>query len=189
MKCGADILIKLDGDGQMEHLCIKHLIQPIKQGAADYAKGHRFTHLSHVRSMPLKRLIGNIVSSFITKMSTVYWHLLDSTNGFIAIHRNILAYLPAEKIERRFFFETDLLNHLSQVNAIVRDVPIKAHYDNKKSSLSILRVLPEFTFKHLLNMTKRTLYAYFIDGFNMGRLHFFRCDSLFLDFFSVYITG
>src|SRR4051812_49083043 len=39
---GARILVKLDGDGQMDPRFIPLLVRPIETGRADYCKGNRF---------------------------------------------------------------------------------------------------------------------------------------------------
>ena len=47
---GADIVVKVDGDGQMDPRAIPRLVAPIVQGRADYAKGNRFHELEYLRS-------------------------------------------------------------------------------------------------------------------------------------------
>jgi glycosyltransferase involved in cell wall biosynthesis len=43
LEAGADIVVKVDGDGQMDPAMITDLIQPIVDGNADYTKGNRLT--------------------------------------------------------------------------------------------------------------------------------------------------
>src|SRR4051794_927295 len=62
---GADIVVKMDGDGQMDPSRIRKLIAPIQNGRADYAKGVRFRDGEVIRRMPLIRLIGNLGLSFM----------------------------------------------------------------------------------------------------------------------------
>src|SRR5690554_2199955 len=54
-----DIVVKVDGDGQMDATLILDFIKPILDGNADYVKGNRFFSYEHVSSMPKVRLIGN----------------------------------------------------------------------------------------------------------------------------------
>ena len=42
---GADIIVKLDGDGQMDPRDIRRLVAPILRHEADYVKGNRFFRL------------------------------------------------------------------------------------------------------------------------------------------------
>jgi len=120
VQCGlGDIVVKLDGDGQMDPRYIKYLVRPILDGRADYAKGNRFFNVDGLHSMPRARLLGNAALSFFSKISSGYWTLFDPTNGFTAINALTLALLPLEKISRRYFFESDMLFRLGIVRACV----------------------------------------------------------------------
>lgn len=94
---GVDIIVKVDGDGQMDPSLIPYFVEPIISGNADYTKGNRFFDLESVRAMPRIRLFGNAVLSFMTKMSSGYWDLFDPTNGYTAIHADVAKHLPFEK--------------------------------------------------------------------------------------------
>ena len=50
--------------------------------------------------MPLVRIIGNSILSFINKLSSGYWNLFDPNNGFIAIHAKVLRLVPMEKLNK-----------------------------------------------------------------------------------------
>ncbi|HXV74272.1 MAG TPA: glycosyltransferase family 2 protein, partial [Sphingomonadales bacterium] len=79
---GMDIVLKIDGDGQMDGSKIAEMVQPILLGQADYVKGNRFFNLEDVKTMPKIRLIGNAGLSFLTKLSSGYWNIYDPSNGF-----------------------------------------------------------------------------------------------------------
>ncbi len=164
---GADIVVKLDGDGQMDPALISDLINPIVEGRADYTKGNRFYTLDRISEMPKMRIIGNLALSFVTKMSSGYWNIFDPTNGFTALHAEALRQLPLEKVEKGFFFESDLLFRLYLERARVIDVPISASYGTEESSLSIRRIFFKFAFKHLANALKRIFYTYFLRDFGV----------------------
>ena len=165
---GADILVKLDGDGQMDPALIGAISRPVAAGQADYAKGNRFYSLENLRGMPGARLFGNAVLSFMTKFSTGYWDIADPTNGFTAVHARVLKVLPLDKIARRWFFETDMMFRLNTVGAVVVDVPMQAVYSGEQSSLRIASVLPEFLARHVANYVKRIFYNYFLRGFSIA---------------------
>lgn len=167
---GAHIVVKLDGDGQMDPNDIELLIQPIQMGWADYAKGNRFFDLTSLRVMPPVRLLGNAVLSFINKASSGYWSNMDPTNGFTAIHRDCLKRLDFSKIDRRYFFESDMLFRLGTIRAVVADVPLPARYADEISNLRISRVLFEFPPKYLKCVLKRIFYLYLLRDFNAGSL-------------------
>ena len=142
---GAEIIVKVDGDGQMDPSLIPYLIDPILANEADYTKGNRFFDLEGVSSMPTVRLVGNAVLSFVTKLSSGYWSLFDPTNGYTAIHAAVARRLPFAKLRRRYFFETDMLFRLNTLRAVVVDVPMAANYGDEVSNLKIKRVMRVFS--------------------------------------------
>jgi dolichol-phosphate mannosyltransferase len=163
---GADIVVKVDGDGQMDPSKIGRLISPILHHRADYAKGARFFEARALRQMPIVRLIGNLGLSFITKAVSGYWNVIDPANGFTAIHRQALEQLPLDTVSRGFFFETDMLIHLYYLQAVITDVQMPAHYGDEQSTLSPLNVLLDFPGKLTQAFIKRILWRYFIQDFN-----------------------
>ncbi len=158
MKDGADIIVKIDGDGQMDPVLIPQFVYPIANGTAGYAKGNRFFSLSAMVEIPLVRKLGNIFLSFFTKLSSGYYHIFDPTNGFFAIHSGVAALLEFEKISSRYFFKSDMLFRLNILDAVVCDVPMRACYGDEQSSLVISRIVHEFFFKNLRNFSKRIFY-------------------------------
>ena len=166
----ADIIVKLDGDGQMDPVLIPKLIDPIQKGLADYTKGNRFFDLSNITRMPLERRLGNLALSFMSKPSGGYWKNFDPTNGFVAIHRKVLARLPLAKIDRRFFFETDMLFRLNALRAVVYDLPMDVCYGEERSNLKIGAIIPSFFFKHLRNTLKRVFYNYYLRDFSLASI-------------------
>ena len=159
---GMDVIVKMDGDGQMDAAALPQLVGPILRGEADYTKGNRFYELDQIGRMPFARILGNAALSFMTKISSGYWDLFDPTNGYTAIHARVVEKLPMEKISRRYFFETDMLFRLNILRAVVADVPMEARYGAEISNLDIWRVLLDFSFKHMRNTCKRIFYNYFL---------------------------
>jgi len=159
---GMEILVKVDGDGQMDPALIPEFIQPIIDNEADYTKGNRFFDLESVKSMPKVRLIGNAALSFLTKLSSGYWNIFDPTNGYTAIHADVARHLPLGKLSRRYFFETDMLFRLNTLRAVVIDIPMEAKYGDEVSNLKISRIVGEFLVKHLRNFGKRIAYNYYL---------------------------
>lgn len=168
---GMDIVVKIDGDGQMDPELIRKFTAPIERGEADYTKGNRFYRLESLQDMPYARLFGNAVLSFITKLSSGYWNIMDPTNGYTAIHTSIIRELPLEKISRRYFFESDMLFRLGTVRAVVRDIPMHAIYADEVSNLKIHKVIPEFLWNHGKRLLKRYTYLYWLRDFNMASIY------------------
>lgn len=167
---GMDIMIKIDGDGQMDPALIPSFIAPIINGEADYTKGNRFYDLEEIRAMPKVRLFGNAVLSFMTKLSSGYWDLFDPTNGYTALHRDVARRLPFQKISRRYFFETDMLFRLNTLRAVVIDVPMDAKYGDEVSGLKISSIVGEFLLKHARNFSKRIFYNYYLRNMSLGSI-------------------
>jgi glycosyltransferase involved in cell wall biosynthesis len=168
---GMDIIVKIDGDDQMDVSLLPKFIRPIRENKADYTKGNRFYSIENLHSMPMVRLIGNSILSFMTKFSSGYWTIFDPTNGFTAISAKVAAQLPIDKIDRRYFFESDMLFRLNTIRAVVLDIPMSSHYADEQSGLKIFKTIPEFLLKHSINGSKRLLYSYFIRDFNIASLH------------------
>lgn len=159
---GCDVIVKIDGDGQMAPELLPLFVQPILDGLADYTKGNRFYDLTHIKQMPGMRLLGNAVLSFMSKFSSGYWDVFDPTNGYTAIHARVAAHLPLDKISQRYFFESDMLFRLNTMRCVVVDVPMDAHYADETSSLKIKQIVFEFLAKHVRNFGKRIFYNYFL---------------------------
>jgi glycosyltransferase involved in cell wall biosynthesis len=159
---GMDVIVKVDGDGQMNPALIPTIAKPVMNGEADYAKGNRFDSLENLFAMPKVRIFGNAVLSLWSKLSSGYWSITDPTNGFTAIHRKALEAIHLDKVRKTYFFESDLLFRLSIVNAVVVDVPMEAVYGEEKSNLKIRKVLVEFPWRHTVNLWKRIFYKFYL---------------------------
>lgn len=176
---GAVVIVKVDGDGQMDPSLIPNFIEPILAGEADYTKGNRFFDLEEIRSMPKVRFFGNAVLSFMTKLSSGYWDLFDPTNGYTAIHADVVRHLPLQKISRRYFFETDMLFRLNTLRAVVVDIPMDANYGDEESNLKISKIVGEFLVKHARNFLKRIFYNYYLRDMSLASIELPLGVSLF----------
>lgn len=168
---GMDIIVKIDGDGQMDPALIAEFTGPIAEGRADYAKGNRFFFINDLRAMPPVRILGNAALSFMSKLSSGYWNIFDPANGYTAIHADVARHLPLEAISRRYFFESDMLFQLYLLRAVVVDVPMQAHYADEVSNLRIRRIIGEFAVKHLRNFMRRIFYTYYLRDLSPGSPH------------------
>lgn len=162
LKDGHDIIVKMDGDGQMDATLIPEIIAPLAEGRADYVKGNRFHKLDAVSQMPTSRIFGNVGLSFMSKLSSGYWSVFDPTNGFTALHRTAASRLPLDQLSKGYFFESDMLFQLGMIRAVIEDVPMDAIYGNEKSGIRIPKVIPEFILKHSIRALKRLYFNYFL---------------------------
>jgi dolichol-phosphate mannosyltransferase len=163
----SDIVIKVDGDGQMDPNKIMQLIMPLLEEKADYTKGNRFKDYKDLKSMPKIRLFGNSILSFSSKLASGYWNIMDPTNGFTAITKRAIEGLNLDIISKRYFFETDMLIHLNIENCVVKDVPIPANYADEVSSMNIKKIIFSFPPKLLKGFFKRIFLKYYVYDFNM----------------------
>lgn len=167
---GADVIVKVDGDGQMDARLISDFVLPIAAGEADYCKGNRFFYLDNLRGMPAHRIVGNAVLSFVTKVSSGYWDVFDPTNGFIALRAATFRNVEAHKVARRYFFESDMLFRLYLVGAVVRDIPIRSIYGAELSGLKVIHNAWPFAIGNVGNAIRRIGYTYYLRDLNMGSL-------------------
>jgi glycosyltransferase involved in cell wall biosynthesis len=171
LELGAQIVVKIDGDGQMDIENLSQLLTPLIQGRADYTKGNRFRDFAALRQMPWIRRIGNMGLGFLSKAATGYWNLFDPTNGFLAIRAETLALLPLDQIDPTYYFETSMLANLYLLGAVVQDIPMPAHYQGEVSSLLIHRVLLEFPEKLFNTLVRRAVLKNFIYDFSMASIY------------------
>jgi hypothetical protein len=165
---GATVIVKIDGDGQMDPGLVERFVEPILKGKADYTKGNRFFDVQLLAAMPRIRLLGNSTLSLINKVVSGYWNVMDPTNGYTAIHSATLRRLPLEKLDPGYFFESDMLFRLGVARAVVMDIPIESRYGGETSSLNVSRAAFEFPGKYLSRLIKRVFYSYFLRDFNAG---------------------
>lgn len=165
IRLGADVVIKIDGDNQMDPAHLPALVSPILRNQADYTKGNRFRNKTALRDMPTSRRIGNLVLSFLTKLASGYWDIFDPTNGYTAARREVLLALPLERVADRYFFETSMLVRLNVLNACVMDITMPSHYGDENSSLRIGQVLVSFPPKLAASVLTRLWNKYFLYDF------------------------
>jgi len=167
IELGAEIIVKMDSDNQMDPAYLISLVAPILAGQADYTKGNRFLHADKLKSMPITRRAGNAGLSFLTKAASGYWNIFDPTNGYTAIRATIFSLLNTSRIHKRYFFESSVLIELGLIRAVVRDVLIPARYQNEESSLSEWKAFFEFPPRLLAGFWRRLLIQYFVRDFGI----------------------
>ena len=167
----ADLIVKLDADGQMDPSLIPNLISPLISGTSDMAKGTRFDSPEDLEGMPKLRLIGNSALTLINKFTTGYWSLNDPTNGFIALTNRLAKELKWEKVSDNYFFESDLLFRARLVGARISQMRMKSVYENERSGLKPMRVAFPFLLSHAKNQFKRIIYMYFVREWSLGTIY------------------
>jgi glycosyltransferase involved in cell wall biosynthesis len=155
---GADILVKVDGDGQMDLSKLPALLDPIAEESYDYAKGNRLLAEASLSAMPRTRLLGNFGLTFLTKLASGYWQVVDPQNGFVAISAKAWNMIDRNRLARGYFFENDMLVSLNILRARVRDVTMPARYGDEVSNLRVRSVMPSFA----LLLLRRTIHRFYM---------------------------
>ena len=179
LELGCDIAVKMDGDGQMSPAHLHLLLDAIIEDDYDYAKGNRFLAGESLHTMPRHRLIGNIILTFLNKLTSGYWHIFDPTNGYTAISADILRRLELDRINRRYFFENDMLIALNFHNARVADVAIPARYGEERSHLNPFKAGIIFPLLFLPRLWRRIYQKYVLRDFSPIALFLFMGLLLF----------
>ncbi len=175
-----DIVIKLDGDGQMDPSYIEKIVDMLSSGKYDFVKGNRFFDRKMLKNMPFIRRVGNLGLSFLIKISSGYWNVSDPTNGYFATTSSILNRIDYKRISNRFFFESSLIIELYYAGARIKDLPMPAKYADEKSNLSVIKSLFTFPPKLFWAMLRRIWLRYFIYDFNMNSIYIMFGFPLFL---------
>jgi glycosyltransferase involved in cell wall biosynthesis len=128
LQSGADIAVVMAGDGQMDPIDLPALLEPIASGTADYVKGNRFKHPDVWTAMPKSRIVGNVLLSAATRVTSGYSHVFDSQCGYTAIHRRALTSIDLDVLWARYGYPNDLLSRLYVAGARVIDVPVRPIY-------------------------------------------------------------
>jgi glycosyltransferase involved in cell wall biosynthesis len=157
----AYFIAKIDSDDQMDPQYLDRFVRICSQHGCDYVKANRFGHLDALPSMPMKRLIGNIGLSFLTKIASGYWNVFDPQNGYIMITRKILRRLDFNKIDHGYFFENSMLILLNIVRAKIGEIYLPAQYGDEVSSMRLTKILWTFPRKLFHGLIYRIYQKYF----------------------------
>ena len=179
LELGSDIVVKMDGDGQMAPEYLTSLLNPLVDKNYDYAKGNRFLAGESLALMPKHRLFGNLVLTFLTKLASGYWHIFDPQNGYTAIKAETLCALDLQAIHKLYFFENSMLIHLNVYGFRVKDVAIPARYGDEESGLSIFKISLTFPLLLLRSFFYRIYQKYVLRDFSPIALFLFFGLALF----------
>jgi dolichol-phosphate mannosyltransferase len=170
LELSPDVVVKLDGDGQMDPAALPRLCRPLLARRAAFAKYNRFWHFAELEQMPFVRRVGNLGLSFLTKAASGYWRVFDPTNGYVAIRGDVLRCLKIAALSDDYFFETSLLIELGKRGFRVVDLPLPARYADETSSMRLMRVLVVFPFKLVRGGLGRLWYRHFWFDFTLSAL-------------------
>lgn len=163
---GCDVIAVMAGDGQMAPDELPDMVRPLCEGRADYSKGNRLLHPAVAERMPTYRLVGNAGLTFLTKMATGYWHVMDPQCGYTAITSEALKKIKIDEMAKRYAYNADILNRLNIHNFRVIDVPIEPIYGEEQSKIILRKYIP-LIIKLLTRLTiKRLMIKYLVQDFS-----------------------
>jgi glycosyltransferase involved in cell wall biosynthesis len=145
LRSGADLVVVVGADAQMDPAEMNRLLDPLVEGLADYVKGDRMGHPEVLRRMPWVRYFGNVVLTAFTRWSSGYGNLRDAQCGYTAITRKLLAQTPLDDLYPGYGFPNDLLAKLAEVGARVMDRPVTPIYEGERSGIRVLHVIGPIT--------------------------------------------
>lgn len=169
---GAEIIVKIDADGQMDPRYIETIRDVFEHDPSLVCvKGNRFFQSEVLSRMPKMRLIGNGALSFLVKGASGYWNAIDPTNGYIAFNAELLKVLPWESFDDSYFFEISILCELGLRRLPILELEMPTIYTEAPSSLSIRRVIRQFPLKIAAKTLRRLFLQYFILDINLGTVY------------------
>jgi glycosyltransferase involved in cell wall biosynthesis len=143
---GADVVVVMNGDNQMDPEDLPTLIAPVARGELDYSKANRLSTGQAWQLIPKTRFFGNAILSMLTKIASGYWHVADSQSGYTAISRAMLEQLDLDRVYTQYGFPNDMLVHLNVWNARVRDFPSRPIYGvGERSAMRYRHVVPRIS--------------------------------------------
>ncbi|WP_254547449.1 glycosyltransferase family 2 protein [Halomarina pelagica] len=163
---GMDIVAVMDGDGQMDPSILDRMLDPIVEGRADYVKGNRLSSRKSWQGMSRFRLFGNVMLTFLTKISTGYWGVSDSQNGYTAISRQALERIPIDELYDDYGFLNDILSKCNLKDLRVADVPHSAIYGEEQSTIRYGSFIPRVSLLLLRNFRDRIKFKYLLLDFH-----------------------
>lgn len=169
MEMEADVVVKLDGDGQMDASYIAPLVEALE--GADFAKGNRLFNRQMLRRMPAIRRIGNMGVGFMVKAASGYWNVSDPVNGFFAIRTKTLRQMDLDRVANRYFFESSMLIEMHYTGAHISEVNMPAIYGDEHSNLSVGKTFFSFPPRLIAAWLRRLHLSYFVYDFNICSLY------------------
>ena len=169
-----DITATIDGDGQMDLDHLSRLLDPIVDGEADYAKANRLLYQEYREGMSGWRFFGNSILTFLTKIASGYWKMMDPQNGYTAISRRALDNIGVEEMYEYYGYCNDILVKLNAKGLRVADVAVPAHYGEEESSISYTKYIRKVSSMLLQNFLWRIKVRYFVLDFHpLGLFYIF----------------
>lgn len=166
LKDEMDVIVKMDGDNQMDQEQLPNMLDPIVEGKADYTKGNRLLSSEYRTGMSTWRFFGNSILTLLTKIGSGYWQMMDPQNGYTAISRRVLEQINADSIYPYYGYLNNILAKLNVYGYRVMDVVMPARYGSEKSSIKYGRYIVKVSLLLLRNFFWRLEMKYVVFSFH-----------------------
>jgi len=140
---GVDAVATIDGDGQMDPEVLSDLLDPLVEDDIDYTKGNRLLHREYRSEMPTLRLVGNFILTFLTKIASGYWRVMDPQNGYTVISRQALEAVSVKDLYEGYGYCNELLIKLNVAEMRIADVPTDVEYSDEESHIQYSSYIPK----------------------------------------------
>jgi len=161
-----DAVAVMAGDGQMDPDILDRILDPVVEGRAEYSKGNRLRYRDYRSGMSSVRFFGNSMLTFLTKVSSGYWKMMDPQNGYTAISKEALETVDIDRLYNDYGFANNLLVHLNVHGMRVADVPMPAVYRDEQSWIQYSSFIPKMSKLLLSNFLWRLKAKYMILNFH-----------------------
>jgi glycosyltransferase involved in cell wall biosynthesis len=131
---GADVVVVMAGDGQMDPADLPAVIAPVIEGRADYVQGNRLEH-PRAGDMPLPRRIANGTIGWMTGHALGNVTLGDSQCGYTAISADLIGRLPLDRMWPRYGYPNDFVAWIALVGGRITEVPVRPVYAGERSGI------------------------------------------------------
>jgi len=163
---GVDVTAVMAGDGQMDPAMLERVVAPVVDGRAEYAKGNRLSNREYRRDMSTWRSFGNWLLTYLTKIASGYWGMVDPQNGYTAISLTALEAVDVESVYDDYGFANALLTRLNVHGMRVVDVPVPAVYGDEESSIAYSTFIPKLSALLLRSFCWRLQTKYLVRDFH-----------------------
>ncbi len=137
---GADIMVVMAGDDQMDPADFDDVVEPVISGRADYVKGNRLVH-PEAQEMPVVRRVGTRFLARLTGLIAGFPGLDDAQCGYTALSADAARRLPLQKLYPRYGYPNDMVLRLGEAGLRIVEVTVAPVYADEVSGLAVHRVI------------------------------------------------
>ncbi|MCD4653668.1 glycosyltransferase family 2 protein [bacterium] len=147
IESGAEIVVVMGGDGQMDPQDLEGLIEPILADRSDYVKGTRFSSDNNIRKIPFWRRQGIRFFTWLTKLASGCRNFTDAQCGYTAANLYCLQTLYLDNLYPGYGFPNDMIVQVCLTNLRLAEIPVHAIYRDEKSGIKPFYDLPRLFYR------------------------------------------